>query len=33
MKDPQVFDIGGICPGAFSGCDFMDTTEIAVYGS
>jgi extracellular elastinolytic metalloproteinase len=33
MKDPQVFDIGGACPGAFSGCDYMDASEIAVYGS
>jgi len=37
MESPQVFDplVGGpnACPGAFSGCDFMDMTEVAAYGS
>jgi len=33
MITPQVFDIGGSCPGAFSGCDFMDLSELAVYGA
>jgi extracellular elastinolytic metalloproteinase len=33
MIKPQVFDIGGTCPGAFSGCDFMDMSEIEVFGS
>ncbi len=28
----QVFQVGE-CPGAFSGCDFMDLTELEVYGS
>jgi hypothetical protein len=32
MVTPQVFQVGS-CPGAFSGCDFMDMTEIAVYGT
>jgi extracellular elastinolytic metalloproteinase len=32
MVTPQVFQVGA-CPGAFSGCDFMDMTEIAVYGT
>ena len=32
MEEPQVFQLG-TCPGAFSGCDFMDMTEIAVYGT
>jgi hypothetical protein len=37
MASPQVFDpaVGGpdACPGAFSGCDFMDMTEVAAYGA
>jgi hypothetical protein len=32
MVTPQVFQVGA-CPGAFSGCDFMDMTELAVYGT
>jgi hypothetical protein len=32
MVRPQVFQVGA-CPGAFSGCDFMDLTEIEVYGT
>jgi extracellular elastinolytic metalloproteinase len=32
MVTPQVFQVG-TCPGAFSGCDFTDMTEIAVYGT
>ena len=32
MVTPQVFQLG-TCPGAFSGCDFMDMTEIAAYGT
>jgi extracellular elastinolytic metalloproteinase len=31
MVDPQVLQIGS-CPGNFSGCDFMDMSEIAAYG-
>ena len=34
MINPQVFQIpGASCPGPFSGCDFMDMTELEVYGS
>ena len=33
MMSTQVADLGGTCPGAFTGCDFMDSTELAVYGS
>jgi extracellular elastinolytic metalloproteinase len=29
----QVLDSGGTCPGNFSGCDFVDSVELAVYGS
>jgi extracellular elastinolytic metalloproteinase len=33
MIDTQVGDLGGTCPGAFDGCDFMDSTELGVYGT
>ena len=33
MISTQVEDLGGTCPGNFSGCDFMDSTELAVYGT
>ncbi len=33
MISTQVEDLGATCPGAFSGCDFMDSTELAVYGA
>ena len=33
MRSTQVADLGGTCPGAFSGCSFMDSTELAVYGT
>jgi hypothetical protein len=33
MIGTQVTDLGGTCPGNFSGCDFMDSTELAVYGT
>ncbi|CAN5724903.1 hypothetical protein BH18ACT15_BH18ACT15_12060 [soil metagenome] len=34
MIAPQVFQIPGAeCPGPFSGCDFMDMTELEVYGT
>ena len=33
MIGTQVVDLGGTCPGNFSGCDFMDSTELAVYGT
>jgi hypothetical protein len=33
MISTQVADIGGACPGPFSGCDFMDSTELAIYGA
>jgi extracellular elastinolytic metalloproteinase len=32
MISTQVADLGGTCPGAFTGCDFMDSTELTVYG-
>ena len=32
MKDSQVLQVGS-CPGAFSGCDFIDSSELEVYGS
>ena len=33
MISTQVADLGGTCPGNFSGCDFLDSTEVAVYGT
>ncbi len=33
MIGSQTADSGGTCPGPFSGCDFMDSTEVAVYGA
>ncbi|WP_256796406.1 M36 family metallopeptidase [Terrabacter sp. Ter38] len=33
MVSTQVADLGGSCPGLFSGCDFMDSTELSVYGT
>jgi len=33
MMSTQVADLGGTCPGAYSGCDFMDSTELGVYGT
>ena len=33
MISTQVADLGGTCPGNFSGCDFLDSTEVAVYGA
>jgi hypothetical protein len=33
MLSTQVADLGGTCPGPFSGCEFMDSTELAVYGT
>ncbi|MEP7090648.1 MAG: M36 family metallopeptidase [Nocardioidaceae bacterium] len=32
MKDSQVLQVGS-CPGAFSGCDFIDSSELEVYGT
>jgi len=32
MKDSQVQQVGS-CPGPFSGCDFIDSRELEVYGS
>ena len=29
----KVFDLGGSCPGGFSGCTYMDMSELEVYGS
>jgi extracellular elastinolytic metalloproteinase len=29
----QVADEGGTCPGQFSGCAYVDTVEVAVYGA
>jgi len=33
MLSTQVADLGGTCPGAYSGCQFMDSTELGVYGA
>ncbi len=33
MLGTQVAEEGGTCPGGLSGCDFVDTVEIAVYGA
>jgi hypothetical protein len=33
MISTQVADLGGSCPGPFGGCTFMDSTELAVYGT
>jgi hypothetical protein len=33
MDSPQVPDIAESCPGPYGGCEFMDMTEIQVYGS
>jgi hypothetical protein len=33
MLGTQVADEGGSCPSQFSGCAFVDTVELAVYGS
>jgi len=33
MLSPQVFDLGDSCPGGFSGCTYMDMSELEVYGS
>jgi len=33
MLSTQVADLGGTCPGNFSGCQFMDSTELGVYGA
>ena len=32
MKDSQVNQVG-TCPGNFSGCDFIDSSELEVYGA
>jgi hypothetical protein len=32
MLSTQVADLGGTCPGNFGGCNFMDSTELGVYG-
>ena len=33
MKDSQVAAAGGSCPGPYSGCDFIDSRELEVYGT
>jgi hypothetical protein len=33
MLSNQLADVGGTCPGAFSGCDYVGATELAVYGT
>jgi hypothetical protein len=33
MLGTQVVDEGGSCPGEFSGCSFVDTVEVGVYGA
>jgi hypothetical protein len=32
MLSPQL-PAGAVCPGNFSGCQFMDMSELAVYGA
>jgi hypothetical protein len=32
MEDSQVNQVG-TCPGNFSGCDFIDSRELEVYGT
>jgi hypothetical protein len=32
MKDSQALQVGS-CPGPFDGCDFIDTSEVEVYGT
>jgi hypothetical protein len=32
MRDSQALQLG-TCPGPFSGCDFIDSSELEVYGS
>ena len=33
MLSTQVVDLGGTCPGPFSGCLFVDSVELGVYGT
>ena len=33
MLGTQVADEGGSCPSQFSGCAFVDTVEVGVYGT
>jgi extracellular elastinolytic metalloproteinase len=33
MLGTQVADEGGTCPGQFSGCSYVDTVEVGVYGA
>jgi extracellular elastinolytic metalloproteinase len=33
MLSTQLIEAGGTCPGAFSACDFMDMSEMEVYGA
>ncbi|HET8658136.1 MAG TPA: carboxypeptidase regulatory-like domain-containing protein, partial [Micromonosporaceae bacterium] len=33
MLSTQVVDLGGACPGPFSGCFFVDSVELGVYGT
>jgi hypothetical protein len=33
MLGTQVADEGGSCPSQFSGCAFVDTVEVGVYGA
>jgi Zn-dependent metalloprotease len=33
MLGTQTADVGGSCPGAFNGCTYVATTELAVYGT
>jgi len=33
MLGTQVADEGGSCPGEFSGCSYVDTVEVGVYGA
>jgi hypothetical protein len=33
MLGTQVVDEGGTCPGQFSGCSYVDSVEVGVYGA
>jgi extracellular elastinolytic metalloproteinase len=33
MMSTQVADLGGTCPGSYSGCLYMDSSELGVYGA
>jgi hypothetical protein len=33
MRGTQLVEAGGTCPGAFGACDYVSSTELAVYGT